>query len=61
MGDFSLSYEKACKSILINQNNPKAYYNKALALNGLGHVFEAIENYNTSINLDSSFTDSHFK
>ena len=60
MGDFSLSYEKACKSILINQNNPKAYYNKALALNGLGHVFEAIENYNTSINLDSSFTDSHF-
>ena len=51
-----LDYNQA---ILINPNNPKAYYNRGLAYNRLGKSLQAVEDYSKAIQFNLNFADAY--
>ena len=51
-----LDYNQA---IIISPNNPKAYYNRALAYNRLGKSLQAVEDYSKAIQFNTNFADAY--
>ena len=61
MGNFEDAFNNSQEALKLKPTNSKAYYNKGIALNGLGYIYDAIENYQNAIEFENNFYDSFLK